>query len=65
MNLSWEADIWGKISRQKEIALDEYLQTYELKKPLQTEVVANIASGFYNLLMLDKQLFYCKKIISY
>ena len=56
LDLSWEADIWGKISRQKEAALDVYLQSYEAKKAVQTEVVADIASGFYNLLMLDKQL---------
>jgi len=56
LNLSWEADIWGKISRQKEAALAGYLQTYEAKKAVQTQLVANIAQGYYNLLMLDKQL---------
>ena len=56
LSLSWEADIWGKISRQKEVALAGYLQTYEARKAVQTQLVANIAQGFYNLLMLDKQL---------
>lgn len=54
--LSWEADIWGKIRGRKEIALTQYLQTAEAVKAVQTQVVTEIAQGFYNLLMLDKQL---------
>jgi NodT family efflux transporter outer membrane factor (OMF) lipoprotein len=61
LNLSWEADIWGKIRGQKEIALTNYLQTYEGAKAVQTQLVANIAQGFFNLLMLDKQLEIAKK----
>lgn len=53
---SWEADIWGKIRGQKEIALTEYLQSAEAAKAVQTQLVADIAQGFFNLLMLDKQL---------
>ena len=55
-NISWEADIWGKIRGQKEIALAEYLQTGEAAKAVQTQLVADIAHGYFNLLMLDKQL---------
>lgn len=55
-NISWEADIWGKLHSQKEATLASYLQTYEATKAVQTQLVANIAQGFYNLLMLDKQL---------
>ena len=56
INLSWEADIWGKIRGQKEVAVTEYLRTTEAAKAVQTQVVADIAQGFFNLLMLDKQL---------
>lgn len=56
VNLSWEIDVWGKIRRQKEAALLEYLSTYEAAKAVQTQIVANIAQGFFNLLMLDQQL---------
>ncbi|AZA90853.1 Outer membrane protein oprM precursor [Chryseobacterium nakagawai] len=55
-NLSWEADIWGKIKNQQEVSRMQYLQTYEGSKAIQTQVVAAIAQGYYNLLMLDKQL---------
>ena len=56
VNVSWEADIWGKLRNQKEATLAEYLQTYEGAKAVQTQLVADIAQGFFNLLMLDKQL---------
>lgn len=55
-NLSWEADIWGKIRRQQQATLGRYLQTSEATKAVQTKLVADIARGFFNLLMLDKQL---------
>lgn len=56
LNVSWEADIWGKIRSQKEAALATYLQTTEATKAVQTQLVADIAQGFFNLLMLDRQL---------
>lgn len=55
-NLSWEVDVWGKIKGQKELALARYLQSQEGIKAVQTSLVAQIAQGYYNLLMLDKQL---------
>jgi multidrug efflux system outer membrane protein len=60
-NISWEADIWGKIRGQKEIALTEYLRTNEAAKAVQTQLVADIAQAYFNLLMLDKQLDIAKK----
>jgi len=56
LGLSWEADIWGKIAKQKDAAYAEYLQSAEVKKAIQTRVVAQVAIGFYRLLMLDAQL---------
>jgi len=61
VNLSWEADIWGKIRAQKEVALAEYLHTQEAAKAVQTQLVADIAQGYFNLLMLDKQLLIARK----
>lgn len=55
-SLSWEADIWGKIHNQKKGAFASYLQSEEVKKALQTTIVANVSKGYYNLLMLDAQL---------
>jgi outer membrane protein, multidrug efflux system len=56
LSLSWEADIWGKIRAQKKSALAAYLQTEEARKLIQTDLIAGISQGYYNLLMLDAQL---------
>ncbi len=61
VNVSWEADIWGKIRGQKEIVFTEYLRTAEAAKAVQTQLVADIAQGFFNLMMLDKQLGIARK----
>lgn len=59
--LSWEADIWGKIGSRKREALSQFLATEEARKLLQTDIVAGVAQGYYNLLMLDAQLEVAKK----
>lgn len=59
--VSWEADIWGKIKNQKAKALAVFLQTTEARKAIQTSVVASVATGYHNLLMLDKQVAIAKK----
>lgn len=56
LNFSWEADIWGRLARQKEATLATFLQSQEAVKAVQTQLIADIAQGYYNLLMLDKQL---------
>ncbi|QNF33749.1 efflux transporter outer membrane subunit [Adhaeribacter swui] len=64
INLSWEADIWGKIRNQQKAALAAYLQTQEARKAIQTNIVAAVSKGFYNLLMLDAQLKIAQKNIA-
>lgn len=61
LSLSWEADIWGKIRNQSKAALATYLQTVEAKKAIQTNIVATVSQGYYNLLMLDAQLAIAQK----
>lgn len=61
LGLTWEADIWGKIRNQSRSALAQYLQTNEAKKAIQTNVVAGVSQGYYNLLMLDAQLDIARK----
>ncbi len=62
--LSWEADIWGKIKNRRAEALASYLQTEEAKKAIQTNIVASVSDGFYNLLMMDAQLAIAQKNIA-
>lgn len=54
--LSWELDIWGKIKSQTAEQLARFLQTEEARKAVQTELIAQIAQGYYNLLLLDAQM---------
>src|SRR3954469_16480201 len=64
ISLSWEADIWGKIKNQRAGALAAYLQTEEARKAIQTNIVASVSQGYYNLLMLDAQIAIAKKNIA-
>jgi outer membrane protein, multidrug efflux system len=64
VNMSWEIDIWGKFSRQKEANVASYLQTYEAAKAVQTRLIADIAQGYFSLLMLDQQLAETKKTLA-
>ncbi len=62
--LSWEADIWGKIKNRRTEALASYLQTEEAKKAIQTNIVASVSDGYYNLLMMDAQSAIAQKNIA-
>ncbi|MGN6355830.1 MAG: efflux transporter outer membrane subunit [Parafilimonas sp.] len=59
--VSWDVYSWGKIKLQKEAALAAYLASYEGAKTVRTTLVAEIATGYYNLLMLDEQLAIAQK----
>lgn len=54
--MSWEADIWGKIRSNKRASVATYLQTVAAQQAIQTQLVANIASTYYQLLALDAQV---------
>ena len=56
LSTSWEADIWGKLKSAKKVALANLLQTDAAKRAVQTQVVANVATYYYQLLSLDQQL---------
>ncbi len=55
-NLSWEADIWGKIRSQKRAFGASYLQSVAAHKAVKTRLIANVASTYYQLLALDEQI---------
>ena len=56
LSTSWEADIWGKLSSAKRNALANLLQTDAAKRAVQTQLIADIANYYYQLLALDQQL---------
>ncbi len=55
-NLSWEADIWGKIRSNKRAANASYLQSIAAQQAVQTQLISSIASGYFQLMALDAQL---------
>ena len=54
--LSWEADIWGKIRSNKRAVAAKYLESAVARQAVQTELVANVASVYYQLLAIDAQI---------
>ena len=53
---SWEADIWGKLHNAKKAAVSRYLSSVEGKNFMVTNLIAEIANSYYELLALDNQL---------
>lgn len=53
---SWEVDVWRKLRNAKDAAYNRYLASIEGKKFLTTNLVAEIAHTYYELLELDNKL---------
>lgn len=53
---SWEIDIWKKLRNGKKSAVTRYLSTVEGKNFMITNLVAEVAYSYYELLALDNQL---------
>ncbi|GAA3514433.1 TolC family protein [Aquimarina addita] len=53
---SWELDVWKKLRNSKKAAVMEYLASMEGKNFMVTNLVAEIAYAYYELIALDSQL---------
>ncbi len=56
VNASWELDIWKKLRTAKKSAVLRYLATVEGKNFMMTNIIAEIAGSYYELMALDNQL---------
>ncbi len=54
-NVSWELDVWGKITSQKKASVASYLQTVATHQAVKTQVISSVASAYFQLLALDEQ----------
>jgi len=63
-NLSWEADIWGKIRSNSRSFQASYLQTVAAHQAVKTRLISNISSTYFSLLALDEQIEVTEKTIS-
>jgi multidrug efflux system outer membrane protein len=55
-SISWEADIWGKIRSNRRAFEASYLGSVAAHQAVKTELVAGIASAYFQLLAFDEQL---------
>lgn len=62
-SVSWEADIWGKIRSNKRAANATYLQTTAANQAVKTQLIANIAATYYQLMAIDAQIKLAEKTL--
>ena len=63
ISTGWEVDIWGRIKSLKRSAYAGFLQTDAAKRAVQTQLVAQAANLYYQLISLDKQLEITKQTV--
>lgn len=61
---NWEVDIWKKLHNAKKAAITRYLSTVEGRNFVLTNLVAEVANSYYELLALDNQLAIVKQTIA-
>lgn len=59
-NLGWELDLWGKLKGQEKAQYAAYLSSVATHQNVKSNLVASIATAYYQLLTFDEQ----KKIFS-
>lgn len=64
LHANWEVDIWSKLHNAKKAAVLRYLSSVEGKNFVTTNLVAEIANSYYELLALDNQLAIVKQNIA-
>jgi NodT family efflux transporter outer membrane factor (OMF) lipoprotein len=63
LQTNWEVDIWGKLRNKKKAAFSKYLSSIEGSNLIYTNLVAEIANSYYELLALDVELDIIKETI--
>lgn len=61
VDVSYTFDIWGRVSRLEEAAVEEYLATEEAYRGLQLILVSDIASAYIALRDIDNRLLISEK----
>ena len=55
-DFEWELDIWGKLRNKKRAALARYIASEEMSKAVQTWLISEVASNYYQLLAIDTEI---------
>ncbi len=61
---NWEVDVWKKLRNAKKAAVTRYLASVEGKNFVFTNLIAEVANAYYELLALDNQLELVKQNIA-
>lgn len=61
---SWEVDLWGKLKNQKKAAFARFLSSRSGYRLVATELTAQIATAYYELLALDNEMAIIKKNVT-
>ena len=56
LNAAWELDIWGRIRRATEAARANTYQQEEIRRGIMLTLVSDVATGYFRLLQLDREL---------
>ncbi len=56
LTMSWEVDFFGRLRWANREAVAAYLQTVEAHRALQMTLVAEVATAYFELLALDKEM---------
>ncbi|MFT4093229.1 MAG: efflux transporter outer membrane subunit [Niabella sp.] len=60
----WEVDIWNKLHNAQQAAITRYLATVEGKNFVLTNLIAEVANAYYELLALDNKLAIVKQNVA-
>lgn len=64
LRTSWEIDLWGKLKSKKRAAYQRFLASYEGQRLVQTLLIEEVATAYYDLLALDSELAILRKNIT-
>src|SRR5690606_489859 len=56
LKTSWEIDVWGKLKNSKKAIFFRLMQEESTHRAVQTQLIAEIADLYYQLLALDEQV---------
>ncbi|MCC9606134.1 TolC family protein [Blastopirellula sp. JC732] len=63
-NLFWRIDIWRELRNARDAAMQRYVEAVEVRNYFVTQLVAEIATSYYELAALDKRLQYLNQTIA-
>lgn len=55
-DFDWEADLWGKLTSQKNANEASFLKSVVAQKYMQTSIISSVAKTYYQLLVADEEL---------